>query len=191
MTSVRVVLRLRGFLSRAATVLFALAAADLAIPTLEMAAPSKGSAQRQIRLRFLSWRVGETSSAAVAARAWVVYAHDDTVLLVVDGPVAESGNSLRIDAFVQGSPWEKQVQGLPISAADTLGSWRVGHSRPLPGVSTMQGVRGGHLLLTLLPQEFLREMALPSDLDVTRIRAVLTTPNGHRVTATLRTSFAI
>jgi hypothetical protein len=147
--------------------------------------------QRSGRLLFVSRGSQRDSSSALEVQQWVIYLSPDSVSLVLRGAWPDSGNTLVLDVYVRGSPWEKILHGSPLTPGDTAGSWRVHeHSsqrriRSHPMLSPRD-----RLLMTIWPEQ-IDAAHSSSTTTVERIRAVLRSASGDSLVATLSTAFAI
>jgi len=147
------------------------------------------SEQANGRLRFYCWGQGQSSSAARPVSDWIIYISADSVYVVAEGSLPDSGNTLRLDAYVQGEPVEKSSRGDSLTAADTAGHWVTDRRLRLRPLSSLPRIGAGRRVVALEP-EAMQARYFGPHATVSRLRAVLRTPRGDVLVATIRTGFA-
>jgi hypothetical protein len=167
------------------------AAIGSALRSANLPAGADWEHQRSGRLLFVSRGSQRDSSSEREVQQWVVYLSPDSVSLVLRGAWPDSGNTLVLDVYVRGSPWEKILHGSPLTPDDTAGSWRAHEQNSLRRITSHPMLSSrDRLLMTIWPEQ-IDAAHSSSTTTVERIRAVLRSASGDSLVATLSTAFAI
>ena len=167
------------------------AATGSALRSANLPAGADWEHQRSSRLLFVSRGSQRDSSSAREVRQWVIYLSPDSVSLVLRGAWPDSGNTLVLDVYVRGSPWEKILHGSPLTPDDTAGSWCAHEHSSLRRITSHPMLSPRDRLLMMVWPEQIDAAHSSSTTTVERIRAVLRSASGDSLVATLSTAFAI